>query len=514
MCTETIFNLEHYAGENSAFEKIYSTNSPTARRAIANVLKRIEKRICSGLKIRREHTYKNSDGNENRQILASANLQRGEITIYDAFFSETVGGALDDRATVLIHETAHLEGLVNDTEQNDISSAEALRNFVLLACEIVGESELFAGDERSTDPQPDPLPLDTELPYNPNHYPAGTPGGKGGQFAPKNGVHGFIASLNRGTQKSDLPNEKISRKNDSQKQTPQSPDTPVSTTQEQKTQQQTEEELKSEEQQTAQRQTKTTTLATAEDNAQPPKIHPTAKASLNIVNGSIFSERIAGGSRRWGAADLTITGLPPNKRMVLILPYTYSFNEKKLHPEKTIATIIDVQTDKNGKVFIRRIGLIGEYRKEDIKDEKGRVIGSVKTADKCKSKVINIKIKIFAVEGLAYNLYFDIKKIKIDEITQSVCDKFGLGLYPVIHASYPEGMLPYEYRPTDYYGGGSYDFTIPEDAELVGEFELIFDEDTQTTKVVKGEVEKNATGYDDAKGNAIREEAKRKSAKQ
>lgn len=75
-------------------------------------------------------------------------------------------------------------------------------------------------------------------------------------------------------------------------------------------------------------------------------------------------------------------------------------------------------------------------------------------------------------------------------------------------------MLPYEYRPTDYYGGGSYDFTIPEDAELVGEFELIFDEDTQTTKVVKGEVEKNATGYDDAKGNAIREEAKRKSAKQ
>lgn len=227
-----------------------------------------------------------------------------------------------------------MEGLANDTEQNDISSAEALRNFVLLACEIVGESELFAGDERSADRQFDTFPLDTELPYNPNHYPAGTPDGKGGQFAPKNGVHGFIASLNRGTQKSDLPNEKISRKNDSQKQTPQSPDTPVNTTQEQKTQQQTEEELKSEEQQTAQRQTKTTTLATAEDNAQPPKIHPTAKASLNIVNGSIFSERIAGGSRRWGAADLTITGLPPNKRMVLILPIHIVSTKKNCTPRK------------------------------------------------------------------------------------------------------------------------------------------------------------------------------------
>ncbi len=514
MCGETIFRLEHCTDENSAFAKIYSTNSPVARRTIADALKRIERHICSGLKIRRKHIYKNSDGRENRQTLASANLQCGEITIYDAFFSETVGGTLDDRATVLIHETAHLEGLVNDTEQNDISSAEALRNFILLACEIVGESELFAGDKHSADKQPAPRPSDTELPYNPNHYPAGTPDGKGGQFAPKNGVHGFLASLNRGTQKSESPNEKISRDNHAQKQNPQSSDTPVGTTGKQNPQQQEEEELKSEEQQTTQRQTKTTILATAEDNTQPPKIHPTAKASLNIVNGSIFSERVAGGSRRWGAADLTITGLPPNKRMALILPYTYSFNDKKLHPEKTIATIIDVQTDKNGKVFIRRIGLIGEYREEDIKDKNEKVIGSVKTADKCKSKVINIKIKIFAVEGLAYNLYFDIKKIKIDEITQSVCDKFGLGLYPVIHASYPESMLPYEYRPTDYYGGGSYDFTIPEDAELVGEFELVFDEDTQTTKVVQGEVEKTATGYDDAKGNAIREEAKRKNAKQ
>lgn len=86
MCGETIFNLEHCADENSAFAKIYSTNSPVARRAITDALRRIERHICSGLKIRREHTYKNSDGNENRQILASANLQRGEITIYDAFF--------------------------------------------------------------------------------------------------------------------------------------------------------------------------------------------------------------------------------------------------------------------------------------------------------------------------------------------------------------------------------------------------------------------------------------------
>lgn len=509
MCTETIFNLEHYAGENSAFEKIYSTNSPTARRAIANVLKRIEKRICSGLKIRREHTYKNSDGNENRQILASANLQRGEITIYDAFFSETVGGALDDRATVLIHETAHLEGLVNDTEQNDISSAEALRNFVLLACEIVGESELFAGDERSTDPQPDPLPLDTELPYNPNHYPAGTPGGKGGQFAPKNGVHGFIASLNRGTQKSDLPNEKISRKNDSQKQTPQSPDTPVSTTQEQKTQQQTEEELKSEEQQTAQRQTKTTTLATAEDNAQPPKIHPTAKASLNIVNGSIFSERIAGGSRRWGAADLTITGLPPNTE-ITIMP-EYLFSDFEGYEEQPIAkTIMGVKADSRGKVSIRRVGLIGEFRKNEDKLDVG---------DKLQSKKVKVRIRIFIIrreinDVIGYNADI-IDKIYFDFIPYYKYAEYGLGIYPATHATDIKAMLPQVNYPNhEYIGGGANKIPLPKDAELVGEFELVFDEDTQTTKVVKGEVEKTATGYDDAKGNVIREEAKRKSAKQ
>jgi|GEM_PF-7123144 len=189
---------------------IYNEVSEELKNTLIDIYFDIRKFIEKSLHIQREKIFIDDNNQENSLVLASANLDKNVINIYDSFFGKAEGDDenLNPRPTVLMHEIAHLLGLTSDAELNDINSAEAFRNFTLLICEIVSPEILFSKkendnkNESSEDTNLDKEKLDEEndkenlkdkkehgkndeLPFNPNHHPAGS--SQGGQFASKEG---------------------------------------------------------------------------------------------------------------------------------------------------------------------------------------------------------------------------------------------------------------------------------------------------------------------------------------
>ena len=236
---------EFDASTRGFFESVYKNSDAESVESLRQTYAEILKRFGGRINFVFDKTFVDGDGNEVPEVPASAVVDgRGFVVLYDSFFGKIDGDEkhLNDRCTVILHELAHLEGLANDGETDDFDSAEALRNFTLLVCEIVAPEDLFNAQEKAnSDSQPDAeskaesaTESDTdadaddnaqsatapqtelsdnaelederesgedesdeeqnsqtgengELPYNPNHYPAGAEGGKGGQFAPKDG---------------------------------------------------------------------------------------------------------------------------------------------------------------------------------------------------------------------------------------------------------------------------------------------------------------------------------------
>lgn len=136
------------------------------------------------------------------EVLASADAGNGKtIRIFDAFFNEAIGDDknLNDRPSVIMHEVAHLAGLTDDCEENSTNSAECLRNFTILACEIAKPENLFSSqecnEENPAENKNSQIGIFGDLPYNPNHQPKGQP--NGGQFAPKDGANNAPANNNQ-----------------------------------------------------------------------------------------------------------------------------------------------------------------------------------------------------------------------------------------------------------------------------------------------------------------------------
>lgn len=227
---------EFYASTRGFFESVYKNSDAESVESLRKTYAEILKRFGGRINFVFDKTFVDGNGNEIPEVPASAVVDgRGLVVLYDSFFGKIDGDEkhLNDRCTVILHELAHLEGLANDGETDDFDSAEALRNFTLLVCEIVAPEDLFNAQKKAnSDSQPDAESVpetsadaDTndnaqsatapqtelsdnaelederesgeeqnsqtgengELPYNPNHYPAGAEGGKGGQFAPKDG---------------------------------------------------------------------------------------------------------------------------------------------------------------------------------------------------------------------------------------------------------------------------------------------------------------------------------------
>ena len=149
---------------------IYGESTDEGARKIAEAYKSIVQRIERGLRVRRENVFVNEYGEDVSSVLSGADLENGVVIIYDAFFKKTEGDekGVNDRASVIMHEIAHLIGLKGDEEQKSYESAECLRNFTLLICDIVKPEDLFIEDEEGNEENAELVGEDGELPYDPN----------------------------------------------------------------------------------------------------------------------------------------------------------------------------------------------------------------------------------------------------------------------------------------------------------------------------------------------------------
>jgi hypothetical protein len=121
------------------FGIIYGDASEEGAKVLCEAYQTIIKRIEGGLHIKRESVFTDEDGNEVPTVLAGTDTDNGIVIIYDAFFKKAEGDekGLNARSTVLMHEIGHIVGLEGDAEIKSYESAECLKNFTLLVCEIV-----------------------------------------------------------------------------------------------------------------------------------------------------------------------------------------------------------------------------------------------------------------------------------------------------------------------------------------------------------------------------------------
>lgn len=184
------------------FEEIFGKPDALKQRKISDAYHAITKKIESTLKIIRMPKFVSKEKETKPEVLASADAENGKtIRIFDAFFNEAIGDDknLNDRPSVIMHEVAHLAGLTDDCEENSTNSAECLRNFTILACEIAKPENLFSSQEcnegNPAENKNSQIGIFGDLPYNPNHQPKGQP--NGGQFAPKDGANNAPANNNQ-----------------------------------------------------------------------------------------------------------------------------------------------------------------------------------------------------------------------------------------------------------------------------------------------------------------------------
>lgn len=187
---------------SSHFEEIFGKPDALKQRKISDAYHAITKKIESTLKIIRMPKFVSKAKETKPEVLASADAGNGKtIRIFDAFFNEAIGDDknLNDRPSVIMHEVAHLAGLTGDCEENSTNSAECLRNFTILACEIAKPENLFSSqecnEENPAENKNSQIGIFGDLPYNPNHQPKGQP--NGGQFAPKDGANNSPANNNQ-----------------------------------------------------------------------------------------------------------------------------------------------------------------------------------------------------------------------------------------------------------------------------------------------------------------------------
>ena len=183
-----------------SMQKIYgeSADAQTLSEAFKKIIEHIEHKFF----VRREKIFAGENGEEMPEVFTSADRDTQKIIIYDAYFKTVPGdeSGLNDRPSVLIHEMAHLNGFKGDAELGDINSAEALRNFALLACGLVDENLLFE-KIRAAEQDDDLQGEDGELPYRPDQprAPKGQP--NGGQWIEDNSSPNGGKSQNNAAQK-------------------------------------------------------------------------------------------------------------------------------------------------------------------------------------------------------------------------------------------------------------------------------------------------------------------------
>ena len=400
----------------SFFKSIYCESIEEGADKIAAVYKSIMQHIERNLKVRRENVFLGEDGKEVSTVLSGADSENGVVIIYDAFFKKAEGDdkGLNARSSVIMHEIAHLVGLEGDEEEGNPDSAECLRNFTLLVCEIVKPEDLFIGDEEANEENAELVGENGELPNNPNHHPAGAPDGKGGQFAPKEG-----GASGGGT---DSKDEETPKENsDGGAKSSSSKENGDSENQD---------------------------ITPKEDKI------PNAKSILNLQDDGIKVSE----SGNWCAGNISISGLKEKEPYTVIVDIEYEVTNPetgKSHKE-TAKIAIDAVADKNGNIDIKRVGILGEYNQnpDDNKFQKNdelKVTATVSVAEG------SVKDNFDGVD----NLDPEETKNRAPEKRDADREKHGMGFYPGQHASQAKWLdTP---KPKEYNGGAVTDKKFKKD---------------------------------------------------
>ena len=439
---------------NEFLSLIYSDVSDEIKNTLIDTYFDVRKFIERKLHIQRTDVFVDDKNQENFSVLASANLDENIIVVFDAFFKKAEGDEenLNSRATVLMHEIAHLLGLTSDAELNDINSAEAFRNFTLLVCEIITPEILFpskendkkleSAEDENLEEEESLVGEDGELPYNPNRHPAGS--SQGGQFAPKDG--GGVVD-----EPTDEPKEKNPKTNSKDEES-------------------------------------------HDDKNKSDEDEKKVKAHLQLINGGVKYDESEKASRSWAAANLKIEGLEPDTHKTLVLEYEYGYENNLGEDVIEDAKIaLDIMTDEDGNIDLKRAGIVGEYSLS-------------KDSDKWKGTDLNIKISVSTIDGSVKENYGNPENIslpgKMGELTPSPKmvadqDNYRLAYYPAAHAANPNEKWFDTKRPTDATGGGIAGRKDPSNIKLADEFEMQYDSKTGKTNLLKGSMTADGKGYDD-----------------
>jgi len=433
------------------FELIYAESEKESVDIVKNANEKIIKRIEKELNIVREKLFVDDAGSEQADVMSAAKREKRDVIyIYNSFFENLENDkGINDRSSIILHEVGHLVGFLEEDDTDSLNSAECLRNFTLLICEIVNK-EVFIeknegkkSEEKESENSEEENILvgeDGELPFNPNRHPAGS--SQGGQFAPKDGG----AS-------DDVPIDKPKEKNP---------------------------------------KTKSKDEESYDDKDKSDEDEKKVKANLELINNGIEYDKNWPNSSNWAAANLKIEGQEPNTPKTVVVEYEYTYENIEGNSVMEDAKIaFDAMTDEDGNIDISRVGILGEYNTE-------------KSHDKWQDTDLNIKLKVSTIDGSVKDNYGEPKEAYTPDVNDStyrseieeIRRDYGLAYYPVWHASLGKNEWFKTKRPANATGGGVSGRKDPSNIKLASEFEIQYDSKTGKTNLLKGSMTTGGKGYD------------------
>ena len=420
----TTFNALRKDTKNktSEFETIFGNAESKTMLVVLNSLYKIKSLLDSEIKFMRGSFFFDRKHQKHADVLASANLDKKYVSIYNPFFEKDFRKE-DNRGGVIFHELAHLVGLKDESELNNIKSAECLKNFALLVSGRVSVEDVVDNNNEDIEKSKD---SDEELTYSPDQprAPKGQP--NGGQWIDKNGSNSGESSQSKKERGAQNNQEPLSEE-----------------------------------------ETEFDFLSYSKEEEEK-AMHNTV---LNLQDGGIKFDETGG----WCAANIGFKNLIPNKPYTvrMRIKYNHTAQQDTIIQEKTeVNVVMDIIADKNGNATIERAGIFGEYKEKQ---------SEVKINSK-----LDIVVEIFLVEGEVKTNYSNVIPVEFkEEKDQDVNNKnkFGLGYYAVAHAS-KDFQVEYKKNPKKDYCGGAIpqDMPEPENIKLISIAKIKYDNGKQTTE--------------------------------
>lgn len=379
MCLEAITRVRKCDSQTfEFFSAIYGSENRIDIKKVSNVLESIKKMMGQDFRFLRKKVFFSKAGTKEEETLSSANPtdKKVIISLYDAFFKKIAGDekALNDRSSVILHELAHLTGLKSDAETQALDSAECLRNFILLVCEIVKPEDLFIGDEYESDDnghEDDEIGEDGDLPHNPNHHPAGSP--QGGQFAPKECGSGDGPSDDKNPKEDkeqkdksdDKPESKSELKqpeSDKSDKGPKIPKTPEEVAQNRKEIDDILDKAPESDMEFGWNEDSFST----EDKSE--------SSDEQLMKEDYDPDKdVENRHHIWGTTDVEIKGLEPNSDYTVWMQgkYTYTDPETGESKTETAEWAYNAKTNEKGEINIGRVGIVNQDQANSVQNYKG-----------------------------------------------------------------------------------------------------------------------------------------------